>query len=89
MNTSKLNIVVVEDEPIIGDHVVFTLRSLGFRPWGPAMTLNEAKGYINRGPVDLVLIDINLDGQHDGIELGFFLKKYHNILDLAISPELS
>jgi len=79
MNAAKLNIVVVEDEPIIGDHVILTLRSLGFRPWGPAITLNEAKGYINRGPVDLVLIDINLDGQHDGIELGFFLKKYHNI----------
>jgi two-component system response regulator LytT len=79
MKSPKLNVVVVEDEAIIADHIMMTLRSLGFRPWGPAMSLEEAKGYIERGPVDLVLIDINLNGQHDGIELGFYLKKYGNI----------
>ena len=79
MQQSSLNIVVVEDEAIIADHLMLTLQSLGFRPWGPAMNLQEAKGYVDRGPVDLVLIDIHLQEKHDGIELGRYLKNQNKI----------
>lgn len=74
MRKGKLNIVVVEDEAIIADHIMQSLRTIGYQPWGPAMTYDEAVGYIDRGPVDLVLVDINLNGKHDGIRLGDFLK---------------
>lgn len=79
MRRDSLNIVVVEDEAIIADHLMMTLQSLGFRPWGPAMNLQEAKGYVDRGPVDLVLIDIHLQEKHDGIELGRYLKNQNKI----------
>lgn len=79
MGTGKLNIVVVEDEAIIADHIMMSLRILGFKPWGPAMNLKEAIGYVDRGPVDLVLIDINLNGEHEGIQLGYHLKNLYNV----------
>jgi DNA-binding LytR/AlgR family response regulator len=79
MGAGKLNIVVVEDEAIIADHIMMSLRTLGFRPWGPAMNLKEAIGYVERGPVDLVLIDINLNGENDGIQLGHHLKQHHSV----------
>lgn len=75
MSAGRMNIVVVEDEAVIADHILMTLRTLGFRPWGPAVTLEEARGYVERGPVDLVLVDINLGGKHDGIALGHWLKQ--------------
>lgn len=74
MREGKLNIVVVEDEAIIADHIMQSLRTIGCQPWGPAVTYEEAVGYIDRGPVDLVLIDINLNGKQDGLRLGDFLK---------------
>ncbi|MDA0728058.1 MAG: LytTR family transcriptional regulator DNA-binding domain-containing protein [Bacteroidetes bacterium] len=79
MEQARLNIVVVEDEAIIAEQLMMTLQSLGFRPWGPAMTLQEAKGYVARGPADLVLIDIHLQEKHDGIELGQYLKRQNRI----------
>lgn len=79
MGEGRLNIVVVEDEAIIADHIILTLRTLGFRPWGPAVTVEEALGYVRRGPVDLVLIDINLHGEQAGIELGHRLKRDHRV----------
>jgi two-component system response regulator LytT len=79
MGSGRLNIVVVEDEAIIADHIISTLIVLGFRPWGPAVTVSEALGYVRRGPVDLVLIDINLHGEHAGIELGHQLKMNHRV----------
>ena len=74
-----MNILVVEDEAIIADHIIVALRILGFKPWGPAMNLDEALGYVQRGPVDLTLIDINLNGKHDGIALGQYLKNLGRI----------
>lgn len=79
MMEGKINILVVEDEAIIADHIIVALRILGFKPWGPAMNLEEAMGYVKRGPVDLALIDINLNGKHDGIELGHHLKNQGQI----------
>jgi DNA-binding LytR/AlgR family response regulator len=79
MGEGKLNILVVEDEAIIADHIIVALRILGCKPWGPAMNLDEALGYVKRGPVDLALIDINLNGRHDGIELGHHLKNLGQI----------
>lgn len=79
MAEGKINVLVVEDEAIIADHIIVALRILGCKPWGPAMNLEEALGYVKRGPVDLALIDINLNGRHDGIELGHHLKNLGQI----------
>jgi len=79
MSNGRLNIIVVEDEAIIADHILICLRQLGFRPWGPAVNLKEAIGYVNRGPADLALVDINLNQKNEGIEFGHFLKKQGEI----------
>jgi DNA-binding LytR/AlgR family response regulator len=79
MAPSRLNVLVVEDDPVISEDIVAQLNSLGFRPWGPASSLEVAKGYVVRGPVDLVLVDIHLEGRHDGIALGHWLKEHGDI----------
>jgi DNA-binding LytR/AlgR family response regulator len=85
MPNPLLNILVVEDEAIIADQIMLSLRTLGFRPWGPAMDIEEARGYIQRGPIDLALIDINLHGQHDGIVLGEELKRAGEVPHLFLT----
>ena len=60
-------ILLVEDEQILGDTIVLSLKKMGFAPsW--VKTLKEAKATVSKEPFDLILLDWNLqDGE--GTEL--------------------
>ncbi len=65
----KLNILLVEDEPLIADDLALTLEEIGYAIAGVCMSGEEALDTLKEKPVDLVLLDINLDGDIDGIEV--------------------
>ncbi len=63
-------ILVVEDEALIADDIQRTLTRFGYDVPTPVATAAEAlEAVANMGP-DLVLIDIKLRGQRDGIDAG-------------------
>ncbi len=76
---SKLRIAVIEDEIIIADNICLTLEDLGYEVLEPAISYSEALELIQSKRPDLVLLDIQLSGKKDGIDLAIKLKKEFNI----------
>ncbi len=73
MDTMK--ILVVEDEMIIGAKISVYLSELGYDIMGIMPRAEEALLQIQQQPPDIVLLDINLKGEMDGIQLAGLLQK--------------
>ena len=71
---SKVKIVVVEDEIVIADNICEILTDLGYDVAEPAISYSEALETINEHKPDLAIIDINLRGKKDGVDLATTLK---------------
>jgi two-component system, response regulator PdtaR len=68
-------ILIVEDEIISAILYKRILKRLGYRVCGPATTGEEAIEFVDQEDPDLVLMDINLIGAMDGIEVAEVLSK--------------
>ena len=75
MNLKSLNIYIVEDEPLIVSTIEVALRKQGFYAIGDAEDYKTALKDIERLKPDLALIDIQLEGDKDGIDLAIELDK--------------
>ncbi|OQX94473.1 hypothetical protein B6I21_09415 [candidate division KSB1 bacterium 4572_119] len=62
------NILIVEDETIVGMDLKLKLQSRGYNVLETASTGQEAIEISNKYNPDLILMDIILDGNIDGIE---------------------
>lgn len=61
-------ILVVEDEPIAAADLTEQLRRLNYELIGPAESGEKALAFAEETRPDLVLMDIHLEGQIDGVE---------------------
>lgn len=68
-NLKALNIYIVEDEPLIAATVETALKKQGFKVIGDSDEYTEALQEIDKKRPDLVLVDIQLEGVKDGIDL--------------------
>lgn len=75
----KAHILVVEDKSLIYKRLKMMLIANHYSVDDYAPSVSEAIGLINRKRPDLVLLDIDLQGEHNGIYLGNLLKKEYNI----------
>lgn len=71
----SITIYIVEDEPLIAITIETALLKQGFTICGDADTVEDAKNDIEKHNPDLVLLDINLEGDKDGIDLALHLDK--------------
>ncbi len=62
-----MRVLVVEDEVIIGEHLCSQLQDVGYEASGPLIDGAEAVEYCRSERPDIVLMDIKLDGEIDGI----------------------
>ncbi|MDC7994725.1 LytR/AlgR family response regulator transcription factor [Altibacter sp. HG106] len=65
----SLRLVIIEDEPLIVATIDTALRKQGHRVLGDADSYEGALMLIERTQPDLVLVDIQLEGSKDGIDL--------------------
>ncbi len=72
-------ILVVEDEFIIAEDISETLRSLGYEVVGNATNYYEAVKFLDEKTSDAVLVDINLGGKKDGIDVGTAIKETYKL----------
>lgn len=72
-------ILVVEDEFIIAEDISETLRSLGYEVVGNATNYYEAVKFLDVKTTDAVLVDINLGGKKDGIDVGTAIKETYKL----------
>ena len=65
---SPTKILIVEDEMIIGANISLQLSKLGYDVTGIVSRGEEAMAHVKQNPPDIVLMDIQLKGEMDGID---------------------
>ncbi|MGW4940727.1 response regulator [Actinoplanes sp. NPDC004185] len=71
---TAIRVLVVDDEPLIADaHRAYTERIEGFEVVAVAHSARDAMAALRAGPVDLVLLDLNLPDKH-GLEVARALR---------------
>jgi DNA-binding LytR/AlgR family response regulator len=75
----RIKIGVVEDELIIADRICSSLQKLGYDVTEPCVNYKRAVRMIEEEQPDLLLLDIQLAGQKDGIELAAWVRENHKI----------
>ena len=80
MGSKKINILIVEDEILIANDISNRLTAINYHIIGTAASARQALQIIaqNNG-IDIVLIDIVLKGDLDGIELANIINNEHQI----------
>ncbi len=76
---AKARIMIVEDEKITASHIRAKLEAFGYDVSATATTGEEAINYAKETHPDLVLMDIKLKGEMDGIEAASVLRSRFNI----------
>jgi len=76
---SNRSILIVEDDDIIARVTDWRLKNLGYTVCGRASTGAEAMELLISQKPDLVLMDINIRGDIDGIDTAMMIKKGFNI----------
>jgi DNA-binding LytR/AlgR family response regulator len=68
MNQSAVNILIVEDESIVAMDLATGLERDGYHIAGVADNGADARSLFEKNDIDIILIDINIIGDKDGIE---------------------
>jgi DNA-binding NarL/FixJ family response regulator len=76
---SRIRVLVIEDEPLIAAKIEAALNNINFEVAGIAYTLAQAHRLITTAYPDAVLIDINIEGNYEGLELGKLIDEKYQI----------
>src|ERR1700712_5754080 len=74
-----LKIGIVEDELVIARTISGTLDELGYSHCGPAINYTEAIEMLELNKPDLLLLDIQLSGKKDGIDVAQKLNELYQV----------
>jgi len=77
--SGDIRILIVEDELIIAEDIRTKLTGLGYNVTGIAMTADEAEQLLESARPDIVMLDILLKGERDGIDLARIIKDHYKI----------
>lgn len=72
-------ILIVEDEPFIAENLQEMLSIFGYENTEIANSANQAIKAIKVSRPDLVLLDVKIKGDQDGIELGGIIKEQYQL----------
>ncbi len=82
---SSISILIVEDEPLVADDIAMILENNGYEVAGIADNSEEAMEILQDQSPKLALLDINIEGNQDGIEFAktlnipfIFLTSYYD-----------
>ena len=76
---SPLKIGIVEDDLIIAESIAIALEQIGYAHTQPVRNYMDALRMIEKDSPDLLLIDIMIDGEKDGIDLATTVNKSYSI----------
>lgn len=72
---SNINLLLVEDDPLLAESIRYNLQKEGIRVAGIARNLKDSVLLMRQHDIDIALIDIQLDGPEDGIATAAELTK--------------
>ncbi len=74
-----IKVIIVEDEALIAAEIKSTLKILGYEVVGHSMNGDKALDLFAKEKADLILLDINIKGTLDGIDLAKIIRKKYNV----------
>jgi len=85
----KIKILIVEDEVIVAEDVASDLESDGFEVTGIAISGNEVLSSIENNMPHIILMDINIKGDKDGIEVAELINEKYIIPIIYVTSNTS
>ena len=82
---SQINVLIVEDEALVAAMIKEALQGSKYHVRAVAFDVASAQKYLSTEPIDTVLLDINLEGQFEGIDLGRTIRDNYHIPFLYIT----
>ena len=76
---SKMTILIVEDEPLIADDIAMILEKNDYVISDIVDNAEDALVHLSSANVNMVLLDVNIEGDVDGIQLAHQINKEHNV----------
>lgn len=76
---APLKVLVVEDEMILAADLCRMLRQMGYEVLDPCIGYTEAVQALDEEQPELALLDIQLGGQKDGVDLAAHIRKHHDM----------
>ena len=76
---SDINVLIVEDEPLIAEDIRMFLGNINYSIAGVAYDSTKALDLLATRNPDAVLLDITIRGDMDGIEIGEIIRKNYQI----------
>ncbi|HEO98166.1 MAG: response regulator [Campylobacterales bacterium] len=77
-----INILIVEDESIVAMEIKIYLSKQGYNVMGIASNSNDALSIVTSHKIDIVMMDISIKGNKDGIETALMIKKHHPMMQI-------
>ena len=74
-----IKVLIVEDEVLVAEEIAADLEDYGFLVTDIAISSRECLDAIEKNRPHIILMDINIKGEKDGIETSSVIKKEHNI----------
>ena len=81
----SIKILIAEDEALIALYLKHLVLRAGYKLTGIAVTGEQAMQYADAAPLDLALMDVNLVGDMNGIEVAEYLYVKYNIPAIYLS----
>lgn len=69
-------ILIVEDEPLIAEGISLHLKNSAFHVTGIAYDAEEAFAFLKNNTPQLAILDVNLESDKDGIEIGEYIQTH-------------
>ncbi len=66
---TTFKIMIVEDEGLMADKMEMQIDKLGYQHFGTVDNSEDALKLLETSQPDLILMDVNIEGEYDGIEL--------------------
>ncbi len=85
MLMDKIRILIVEDEYIIANDIQTSLENMGYEVCGMAASGKKALTFTKELSPDLILMDIMLKGDMDGIETAAMIRETYDISVIFLS----
>ncbi len=82
---NSINILVVEDEALVAAMIKEALSKTKYTVRAVAFNKASAEKYLATEPIDAALLDINLEGNFEGIDIGRLIRDQHHIPFLYIT----
>ena len=78
-NKRPVSVLIVEDEKIVAMDIAGSLKSVGYQVSGIVASGKEAIDLVEQTPPDLILMDIRIKGDIDGIKTAEIIQSHHDI----------